>query len=119
MIDMTENDFGVIMRPAISEEDGEWEGDVQVSVFSNHMPEISDDVHSQLMFLAYKMAAMIQFCTDNEEFDDALSDYTEDLVDGLEMADIDDPVISHKEKITNVSGNVITLNFNTKCEGEG
>ena len=117
MIDMTESDFGVIMRPVLP--DGEWEGDVQVSVFSNQMPDVSDDEHSQIMFLAYKMSAMVQFCQDNEDFDDALSDYTEDLVDRLGMSDREDPVINPKEKITSVSGNVITLNFNTKCEGEG
>ena len=80
MIDMTENDFGVLMRP-IMEEDGDWDGNVQISVFSNLMPKVNDEVHSQLMFLAYKMSAMVQYCNDNPDFDDTLNDYTEDLVD--------------------------------------
>jgi hypothetical protein len=118
MIDMTENDFGVIMRPVITDGD-EWEGDVQVSVFSNLMPEVSDDTHSQLMFLAYKMSAMVQFCNDNEDFDDMLSDYTTAMVDSLGLAAGDDQLVSATDKIVSKIGNVITLDFDTKCEGEG
>ena len=118
MVDMTENDFGVIMRPVMDSED-EWEGDIQVSVFSNTMPEVDDEVHAQLMFLAYKMAAMVQFCTENEDFDDELSEYTSMMVDDLDIADKEEPKVSPKAKIKGQQGNVITLDFNTKCEGEG
>jgi len=117
MIDMTENDFGVIMRPVLQED--EWEGDVQISVFSSSMPDIDDDTHSQLMFLAYKMAAMVQFCTENEDFDDALEEFTGNMVEDLGIADEEAPKVSPKSKITGKTGNVITLDFNTKCEGEG
>jgi len=117
MVDMTENDFGVIMRPVLHDE--EWSGDIQVSVFSNIMPEIDDDTHSQLMFLAYKMAAMVQFCMENEDFDDALEEYTNSMVEDLDTADKEEPKVQPKSKITGMSGNVITLDFNTKCEGEG
>ena len=116
MVNMTENDFGVIMRPVLPE-DGDWEGDVQVSVFSNLMPDVSDDTHAQLMFLAYKMSAMVQFCTENEDFDDMLNDYTDAMVDELGLADPEEP--KPADKITSKVGNVITLDFNTKCEGEG
>ena len=118
MIDMTENDFGVIMRP-IMEDDGDWKGNVQISVFSNLMPKIDDDVHSQLMFLAYKMSAMVQYCTDNPDFDDILNDYTEDLVDEHDLDPHEDRGGKPTDRVTNREGNVITLDFNTKCEGEG
>ena len=117
MVNMTENDFGVIMRPVLQKD--EWEGDIQISVFSNIMPDIDDDTHGQLMFLAYKMAAMVQFCAENEDFDDALEEYTVSMVDDLEEADKEEPKVLPKSKITGKSGNVITLDFNTKCEGEG
>ena len=116
MIDMTENDFGVILRPVLV--DGkEWVGDVQVSVFSNKVPNVDDETHAQLMFLAYKMSAMVQFCQDNDEFDEALEDYTMDMVEELGLGD-SDPVDSKQTKIVGREGNVITLDFNTKCEGE-
>tara|TARA_R110000803_G_scaffold159534_1_gene223606 strand:- start:1210 stop:1563 length:354 start_codon:yes stop_codon:yes gene_type:complete len=117
MIDMTENDFGVLMRPVLPNGE-DWEGDVQISVFSNLMPHVDDDVHSQLMFLAYKMSAMVQFCTENPDFDDTLSDYTTGLVEELGLADLEEEN-EPKTKITSRIGNVITLDFNTKCEGEG
>ena len=116
MIDMTENDFGVILRPVLV--DGkEWVGDVQVSVFSNQMPKVDDETHAQLMFLAYKMSAMVQFCQDNDAFDEALEDYTMDMVEelGLGDSDTEEP---KQSKIVGREGNVITLDFNTKCEGE-
>ncbi len=117
MIDMTENDFGVILRPVLSEKE-EWVGDVQVSVFSNLMPYVDDETHAQLMFLAYKMSAMVQFCQDNVEFDEALEDYTMDMVDDLGLDDIQSDK-APSTRITGRDGNVITLDFNTKCEGEG
>ena len=49
MIEMDENDFGVILRPVLSDEE-KWVGDVQVSVFSNLMPKVDDETHAQLMF---------------------------------------------------------------------
>ena len=116
MIDMTENDFGVILRPVLV--DGkEWVGDVQVSVFSNLMPKVDDETHAQLMFLAYKMSAMVQFCQDNPDFDESLEDFTMDMLEGLGLGD-SDPVDSKQTKIVGREGNVITLDFNTKCEGE-
>ena len=118
MIDMTENDFGVIMRP-IMEDDGDWKGNVQISVFSNLMPKIDDDVHSQLMFLAYKMSAMVQYCTDNPDFDDILTDYTEEIVEDIGLEPMEERGLKPEDKITSIVGNVITLDFNTKCEGEG
>jgi hypothetical protein len=115
MIDMEENDFGVILRPVLSNEDT-WVGDVQVSVFSNLMPKVDDETHAQLMFLAYKMSAMVQFCQDNEDFDEALEDYTMDMVEELGFGE-EEPKLRTK-KIVGREGNVITLDFNTKCEGE-
>ena len=104
MIDMTENDFGVILRPVLV--DGkEWVGDVQVSVFSNQMPKVDDETHAQLMFLAYKMSAMVQFCQDNDEFDEALEDYTMDMVEELGLGD-SDPVESKQTKIVGREGNI-------------
>ena len=118
MIDMTENDFGVLMRP-IMEEDGDWDGNIQISVFSNLMPKIDDEVHAHLMFLAYKMSAMVQYCTDNPDFDDTLNDYTEDLLDEYDPTRPEGHSVKSKGVITSREGNVITLDFNTKCEGEG
>ena len=118
MIDMTENDFGVLMRP-VMEEGGDWEGNVQISVFSNLMPKVDDEVHSQLMFLAYKMSAMVQYCNDNPHFDDILNDYTEGLTEELGLDASEEREVSNKDRVTNREGNVITLDFNTKCEGEG
>ena len=115
MIDMEENDFGVILRPVLSDED-KWVGDVQVSVFSNLMPKVDDETHAQLMFLAYKMSAMVQFCQDNEDFDEALEDYTMDTVEELGFGE-EEPEL-RTNKIVGREGNVITLDFNTKCEGE-
>jgi|TARA_R110000737_G_scaffold289160_1_gene295754 hypothetical protein len=115
MIDMSENDFGVILRPVLSDKE-EWVGDVQVSVFSNLMPKVDDETHAQLMFLAYKMSAMVQFCQDNPDFDEALEDYAMSVVDELGFGE-EEPEL-RTNKIVGREGNVITLDFNTKCEGE-
>ena len=119
MIDMTENDFGVIVRPTEGTENDESYGTMEVSVFSNHMPNVSDDTHARYMFLAYKMASLLSFCNDNPDFDERLDKYTEDLVEELGLLQDEPHEIHPKSKVTSKHGNVITLDFSTKCEGEG
>lgn len=122
-MDFTENDFGVVMRPSI--EDGIWDGDIHVSVFSHQMPEIDSITHAELMYLAYKMSAMIQLCNEDPEVDKALTEYTADMIKELNLPDRDfyeDPskdAPKVEDKVTSVNGNVITLDFNTKCGGNG
>tara|TARA_R110000787_G_scaffold81801_2_gene177190 strand:- start:588 stop:944 length:357 start_codon:yes stop_codon:yes gene_type:complete len=118
MIDMDDNEFGVLLRPIISEDDEDKYGNVEVAVFSNLMPAVDDEVHARYMFLAYKMASMLQFCEDNPDVDDRLEAYTEALIDKLGLMEEEEEPEA-KPKVTGREGNVITLDFNTKCEGEG
>ena len=121
MIDMGENDFGVILRPTKvdEEDDGSSWGSVEVAVFSGRMPDIDDEAHAQYMFLAYKMAAMLEFCEDNPDFDDMLTEHTSALVEELGLLTEEPYEIKPKAKVTSKIGNVITLDFDTVCEGEG
>ena len=50
------------------------------------------------------------------DFDEALEDYTMDMVEELGFGE-EEPERS-TNKIVGREGNVITLDFNTKCEGE-
>lgn len=118
MIDMDDNEFGVLLRPVLSDDDDKY-GNVEVSVFSNLMPAIDDEVHAQYMFLAYKMAALLQFCEDNPDVDDRLDQYTNDLVKELGLMEEEERELRPKPKITGKNGNVITLDFGTKCGGNG
>ena len=71
------------------------------------------------MYLAYKMAAMLEFCEQNYEFNKMLEEHTDAMVEELGLLEEDPPEIKPKAKVTGKRGNVITLDFNTKCEGEG
>jgi len=118
MIEMDDNEFGILLRPVISKDDDDDKyGNLEVSVFSNQMPEVDDEVHARYMFLAYKMASLLSFCEEHPEFDDMLEDYTTDLLEklGLTEEEKDEP----KSKVTGKKGNVITLDFGTKCGGNG
>ena len=121
MIDINENDFGVMLRPVLGEEedDDTYLGNVEVAVFSNLMPDVDDELHAQYMFLAYKMAAMLSFCADNPEFDEMLDDYTSAMVEQLGDDYEESTTVKSKAKVASKVGNVITLDFNTICEGEG
>ena len=83
------------------------------------MPEVNDEVHARYMFLAYKMAAVLSFCEANPDVDERLDKYTEDLVEELGLLQDEPHEIHPKSKVTSKHGNVITLDFSTKCEGEG
>jgi len=119
-IEMDDNEFGVLLRPVLrGDEDEDNYGNVEVAVFSNLMPEVDDEVHAQYMYLAYKMAAMLEFCEQNYEFNKMLEEHTDAMVEELGLLEEDPPEIKPKAKVTGKRGNVITLDFNTKCEGEG
>ena len=118
-IEMDDNEFGVLLRPVLSEDDDDIYGNVDVAVFSNLMPELDDEVHARYMFLAYKMAAVLSFCEANPDVDERLDKYTEDLVEELGLLQDEPHEIHPKSKVTSKHGNVITLDFSTKCEGEG
>tara|TARA_R110000868_G_scaffold61189_11_gene186082 strand:- start:8579 stop:8941 length:363 start_codon:yes stop_codon:yes gene_type:complete len=120
MIDLGINDFGVMLRPILDREGEDSSfGNLEVAVFSNLMPEVDDELHAQYMFVAYKMAAMLSFCEENPEFDDMLNEYTESLVSQLSDKEDDEPLPTPKATVSSKVGNVITLDFNTVCEGEG
>jgi len=120
MIEMDDNEFGVLLRPILHEDDDEDNyGNVEVAVFSNLMPHVNDEVHSQYMYLAYKMAAMLEFCEQNYEFNKLLEEYTDSMVEELGLLEEEPHEINPKSRVTGKKGNVITLDFNTKCEGEG
>ena len=119
MIDMDDNEFGVLLRPVLSDDDEDKYGNVEVAVFSNLMPQVDDEVHARYMFIAYKMASMLQFCEDNPDVDERLDLYTEALIDTLGLLEEEKATPVSRPKVTSKKGNVITLDFNTKCEGEG
>jgi hypothetical protein len=120
MIEMDDNEFGVLLRPVLrGDADEDNYGNVEVAVFSNLMPHVSDEAHAQYMYLAYKMAAMLEFCEQNYEFNKMLEEHTDALVEELGLLAEEPPEIKPKAEVTGRRGNVITLDFNTKCEGEG
>ncbi len=66
------------------------------------------------------MSAMIQLCNENTEVDKALTEFTADMIKELNpqgKGESDAPKV--EDKVTSVNGNVITLDFNTKCGGNG
>ena len=68
---------------------------------------------------AAAVAAMLEFCEQNYEFNKMLEEHTDAMVEELGLLEEEPPEIKPKAKVTGKRGNVITLDFNTKCEGEG
>jgi len=104
------NDVHLILSPALK--DGEWEGDMKLTIAHAGFPDMSDDDAETMMYAAYKLAASMPFCISNSDVSERLEEYTAEL--------LDEEMEHHKKgAVVEREGNVITLNFDTPCEGNG
>ena len=106
---MTEpNDINLIMSPVIV--DGEWDGNVHLGLAHVGFPDLSEDDQEALMYTAYKLAASMQFFIDNPKLNEKLDEYASRCLEA-QQEEFDRGEVIERE------GNVITLAFDTKCEG--
>lgn len=102
------NDINLVLSPVIV--DGEWDGNVTLNLTHVGFPDLSEDDQEALMYTAYKLATSMQFFIDNPRLNEKLDEYaTRCLEEQQEQYE--------RGEVLERSGNVVTLAFDTKCEG--
>jgi len=106
-----EGDFVIRVRP--TEIDGEWTGEIDISIISQANNPLDDEGYTQLMHFCKMMCATIPLMEANQELRELVHNYVMEVVDN-DMEDVveDDDVIITKE-----DGNVVHLSFGSRTKG--
>jgi len=107
-----ENDFVIRIRPFLDDE-GEWTGEIDLSIMSQPNNNLSEDDYFQLMHFTKMMASTVPVMEDNEDIRQLVHDYVINVVDNalelrVERTEDDKP------RIVNIDNNVISVDFPTK-----
>ena len=115
MID--QNDFIVRVRP-YQNDDGSWNGDIDLAIISQPNNNLSDDDYYQMMYFCKMMSSTVPIMDQNPKIREIVSDYVENYVDNKVDVSLEDEYEvdeqDTKPKITSFDGNIISIDFKTK-----
>ena len=112
MESIDEGDFVIRIRP--TEIDGEWTGEVDISIISQANNPLNDEGYTQVMHFCKMMCASIPLMEMDENLRTLVHNYVMEVVDRD-----DDDVVEDDEGviITKEDGNVVHLSFGSKTKG--
>lgn len=112
MNSIEEGDFVIRIRP--SEVDGEWTGEVDISIISQANNPLNDEGYTQLMHFCKMMCATIPLMEMDSNLRQLVHNYVMEVVDNEDedVLEDDEGVIITKE-----DGNVVHLSFGSKTKG--
>lgn len=107
-----EGDFVIRVRP--TEIDGEWTGEVDISIISQADNPLNDEGYTQLMHFCKMMCATIPIMEQDESLRNLVHTYVMEVVDNEDedMLEDDSDIIITKE-----DGNVVHLSFGSRTKG--
>lgn len=104
-------DFMVRVRP-FTDEDGEWNGEIDLAIITQPTNSLDDDDYFQLMHFCKMMASTIPIMETNEDLRDLVHNYVMEHVDKEYEVELED-----KPKIIGEDGNVVQIDFATRTKG--
>jgi hypothetical protein len=111
MIELRELDAAVIIRPKL-DEDGKWTGNIDMAIASGTMEGLDDDTHAQIMFICYKLSAVIPYCNAHEAFSDVLDTYTTQMLNSMKMDEsLKTKPKDIKDLLLKTKDNILTVDF--------
>jgi len=112
MESIEEGDFVIRVRP--TEVDGEWTGEVDISIISQADNPLNDEGYTQLMHFCKMMCATIPIMEQDESLRNLVHTYVMEVVDNEDedVVEDDSDIIITKE-----DGNVVHLSFGSKTKG--
>jgi hypothetical protein len=107
-----EEDFVIRVRPTVN--DGEWTGEVDISIIAGADNPLNDEGYSQLMHFCKMMCSTVPIMEADESIRNLVHTYVMEVVDNDSdyVLEEDDDVIITKE-----DGNVVHLSFGSKTKG--
>lgn len=107
-----EEDFVIRVRPTVN--DGEWTGEVDISIIAGADNPLNDEGYTQLMHFCKMMCSTVPIMEADESIRNLVHTYVMEVVDNDSdyVLEEDDDVIITKE-----DGNVVHLSFGSKTKG--
>jgi len=112
MSSIEEDDFVIRIRP--THIDGEWTGELDISIISQEGNDLNDEGYGQIMHFCKMMCATVPLMEMDEKLRNLIHSYVMEVVDKEDnnMVEDDDDIIITKE-----DGNVVHLSFGSRTKG--
>ena len=104
-------DFIVRVRPYCDDE-GMWNGEIDLAIVTQPNNPLSDDDYSQLIHFCKMMASCIPIMEYNEDLRELVHAYVMETLDTEYQVALED-----KPRVVGEEGNVVKIDFGTKTEG--
>jgi hypothetical protein len=111
---ITNEDFLIKVKP-YTDGDGEWNGEVDISIMAFPGNPLDDESYGQLMHFCKMMCSTIPIMEHSEEIRNIVHEYVLNVVDNEMQIDVELEEEMGVEKT--YDGNVVHLNFYTKTGG--
>lgn len=111
MFKMKDEDFIIRIRP-FREKDGEWNGEIDISIITQPSNDLSDEDYYQVMHFCKMMASTVPIMEENEVIRDLVHEYVMSTLDKEYEIELEP-----KPEVVNREGNVINIDFRTKTKG--
>tara|TARA_E500000178_G_C16611049_1_gene569071 strand:- start:168 stop:527 length:360 start_codon:yes stop_codon:yes gene_type:complete len=109
-----DEDFIIRVRPSV-EENGEWTGEIDISIISQPDNPLDDEGYGQLMHFCKMMASTVPIMEADESIRNLVHTYVVEVVDNEDGIDVELEEELGVEK--EYDGNVVHLTFNSKTGG--
>jgi len=115
MMDMINNeDFIIRVRP-FADDDGDWSGEIDISIMAFPENPLDDEDYSNVMHLCKMMCSTVPIMEQEESIRNIVHEYVTKVIDNEMEIDVELEKEMGVEK--EYDGNVVHLNFNTKTGG--
>jgi hypothetical protein len=111
---ISDEDFLIRIRP-FADENGEWNGEIDISIMALPDNPLSDEDYGSIMHFAKMMCATVPVMEQEESIRNIIHEYVLKVIDN-EM-DIDVELEEEMGVEKTYDGNVVHLTFNTKTGG--
>tara|TARA_R100001510_G_C7522266_1_gene117263 strand:+ start:235 stop:585 length:351 start_codon:yes stop_codon:yes gene_type:complete len=107
-----DEDFIIRVRPSVKD-DGEWTGEIDISIISQGDNPLNDEGYGQVMHFCKMMCSTVPIMEQDETIRNLVHTYVMEVVDNDEEDVVEDDDII----ITKEDGNVVHLSFGSKTKG--
>lgn len=114
-IDNTINDEDFVIRIRPSVDDGEWTGEIDISIIAGADNPLDDEGYGQVMHFCKMICSTVPIMEQDQTIRDLVHTYVTEVVDNEMGIDVELEEEMGVEKT--YDGNVVHLNFNTKTGG--
>jgi len=113
---LQDEDFLIRVRP-FANDDGEWNGEIDISVIAMPDNPMEDEDYYQVMHFCKMMCASVPIMEEVEDIRNVVQEYVMNMIDN--ETEIDVQLENEKEAGVEKTydGNVVHLSFNTKTGG--